>query len=113
MCIYYIFQKSQVLISSLFRSGMQEVHEHDRNQHDRKNPPACVVPSLPSNAASLPTDLTNPNWAQRLCACSAFCSSAETLCSLLGLFYYLEEAAFSALLAFNSPPHRATVRRPH
>lgn len=68
-------------------------------QRDKLDRIARAGLSLPDNATLLPTDLSDPNWAQQLRACPSFNPKTKTLCSLLGLIYYLTEAEFAALLA--------------
>ena len=68
-------------------------------QRDKLDRIARAGLSLPDNVTLLPTDLSNPAWAQQLRACPSFNPKAKTLCSLLGLIYYLTEAEFAALLA--------------
>lgn len=68
-------------------------------QRDKLDRIARAGLSLPGNVALLPVDLADPGWADQLHACPAFSPRVKTLCSLLGLVYYLTEDEFSALLA--------------
>ncbi|MGN1250359.1 MAG: class I SAM-dependent methyltransferase, partial [Candidatus Spyradocola sp.] len=67
-------------------------------QRDKLDRIARAGLSLPGNAALLPADLADPDWADQLRACPSFSPKVKTLCSLLGLIYYLAEDEFSALL---------------
>lgn len=73
--------------------------DHPAMQRDKLDRIARAGLSLPGNATLLPADLSDPDWAQQLRACPSFSPKNKTLCSLLGLIYYLTEAEFAALLA--------------
>ena len=73
--------------------------DHPAMQRDKLDRIARAGLSLPDNATLLPTDLSDPAWAQQLRACPSFSPKTKTLCSPLGLIYYLTEEEFSALLA--------------
>lgn len=53
---------------------------------------------LPDNLHFLPTDLADAGWTSVLDQCPAFDPEKQSVCSLLGLLYYLPTTAFHQLL---------------
>lgn len=59
---------------------------------------AAGIPT-PGNLHTIAADLTDSAWAEALDRCPAFRPGAISVCSLLGLLYYLPAPAFETLLA--------------
>lgn len=67
-------------------------------QADKQRRLAAAGLSLPEALTFVPAELTGDAWAEALDRCPAFRPGAISVCSLLGLLYYLPAEALDALL---------------
>lgn len=73
--------------------------DHPATMADKQRRVRAAGLPAPDNTWYIPADLTQPRWWEGLLRCPGFSPQTVSVCSLLGLVYYLSAPALDALLA--------------
>ena len=73
--------------------------DHPLTGVDKQKRIKSIIPDSPSNLHYISIDFTEENWARNLIECSKFDQNKISLCSLLGLSYYLTKEDFAHALS--------------